>query len=48
MSIVNGGASSTWSPCLPSTVPPFIIDIGHIDEIVNKLDKAVRTTLSAL
>ncbi len=28
--------------------PPFIIDIGHIDEIVSKLDKAIKTTLSAL
>ncbi len=25
--------------------PPFIIDIGHIDEIVTKLDKALKTTL---
>ncbi len=28
--------------------PPFIIDIGHIDEIVNKLDKAIKTTLRSL
>ncbi len=28
--------------------PPFIIDIGHIDEIVNKLDKAIKSTLRAL
>ena len=28
--------------------PPFIIDIGHIDEIVNKLDTALKTTLRSL
>jgi adenosylmethionine-8-amino-7-oxononanoate aminotransferase len=28
--------------------PPFIIDSGHIDEIVNKLDQALETTLSSL
>jgi adenosylmethionine-8-amino-7-oxononanoate aminotransferase len=28
--------------------PPFIIDIGHIDEIVSKLDKALKTTLRTL
>ena len=28
--------------------PPFIIDTGHIDEIVNKLDKALKATLRTL
>ena len=28
--------------------PPFIIDIGHIDEIVNKLDTALKTTLRSI
>ena len=28
--------------------PPFIIDIGHIEEIVNKLDQALKTTLKAV
>ena len=28
--------------------PPFIIDIGHIDEIVNKLDQALKVTLRTL
>lgn len=28
--------------------PPFIIDIGHIDEIVSKLDKALKSTLRSL
>jgi adenosylmethionine-8-amino-7-oxononanoate aminotransferase len=28
--------------------PPFIIEVGHIDEIVDKLDKALKTTLRSL
>ena len=28
--------------------PPFIIDTGHIDEIVSKLDKALKSTLRSL
>ena len=28
--------------------PPFIIDTGHIDEIVSKLDTALKTTLGTL
>ena len=28
--------------------PPFIIDTGHIDEIVGKLDTAIKTTLRSL
>ena len=28
--------------------PPFIIDTGHIDEIVKKLDKALKATLRTL
>jgi adenosylmethionine-8-amino-7-oxononanoate aminotransferase len=28
--------------------PPFIIDIGHVDEIVNKLDTALTRTLKSL
>ncbi|MEM7561604.1 MAG: aspartate aminotransferase family protein [Pseudomonadota bacterium] len=28
--------------------PPFTIDIGHIDEIVSKLDKALKSTLRSL
>ena len=28
--------------------PPFIIDTGHINEIVSKLDTALETTLSTL
>ncbi len=28
--------------------PPFIIDVGHIDEIVTKLDTALKTTLRSL
>ena len=28
--------------------PPFIIDVGHIDEIVTKLDTALKTTLRTL
>jgi adenosylmethionine-8-amino-7-oxononanoate aminotransferase len=28
--------------------PPFIIDTGHIDEIVSKLDKAFKSTLRSL
>lgn len=28
--------------------PPFIIDIGHIDEIVNKLDTAIKASLRSL
>ena len=28
--------------------PPFIIDIGHIDEIVGKLDTAIKATLLGL
>ncbi len=28
--------------------PPFTIDIGHIDEIVTKLDKALKATLRAI
>ena len=28
--------------------PPFIIDTGHIDEIVSKLDKALKATLRTL
>ncbi len=28
--------------------PPFIIDAGHIDEIVDKLDSAIKTTLRSL
>jgi hypothetical protein len=28
--------------------PPFIIDTGHIDEIVSKLDTALETTLATL
>ncbi len=28
--------------------PPFIIDIGHIDEIITKLDKALKSTLRSL
>jgi adenosylmethionine-8-amino-7-oxononanoate aminotransferase len=28
--------------------PPFIIDNGHIDEIVSKLDQALEATLRGL
>ena len=28
--------------------PPFIIDTGHIDEIVSKLDTAIKATLQSL
>lgn len=28
--------------------PPFIIDVGHIDEIVNKLEMALQTTLKSV
>ena len=28
--------------------PPFTIDIGHIDEIVSKIDKALKSTLRSL
>lgn len=28
--------------------PPFIIDVEHVDEIINKLDKALKSTLRTL
>ncbi len=28
--------------------PPFTIDVGHVDEIIGKLDKALKATLRTL
>ena len=37
-----------WAHGVPLFAPPFIIDNGHIDEIVSKLDKTLKSILRSL